>query len=202
MEKIFDAKGMACPLPVIHAKNESEKLKENDVLKILVDNEIAVQNLTRFATHKNYDVTSLKESDTSFIVTMKITKTENDVEETIVCNVDNRDKGMVVVIDGNTMGKGEEKLGKILMKAFIFALTKQDVLPEIILCYNAGAYLTCEGSDSIEDLKTLEANGVEIFTCGTCLDFYNLKEKLVVGNVSNMYDIVETMEKATKIIKP
>ena len=100
------------------------------------------------------------------------------------------------------MGSGEEKLGKALMKAFIFALTKQDMLPETVLCYNSGAYLTCEGSDSLEDFKALEAEGVNIMTCGTCLDFYGIKDKLAVGSVTNMYDIVETMENAISIIRP
>ena len=111
-------------------------------------------------------------------------------------------KGLVVVIGSNQMGNGEEKLGKNLMKAFIFALTKQDVLPETILFYNSGAYLTCEDSDSLADLKDLEAQGVEIMTCGTCLDFYGLKEKLAVGSVTNMYVIVEKQEKASRIVKP
>ena len=109
---------------------------------------------------------------------------------------------MLVVLSANTMGTGEEKLGKALMKAFVFALTKQDVLPETILCYNTGAYLTTEGADTLEDLKLLESEGVTILTCGTCLDFYGLKEKLMVGGVTNMYDIVERMESAQIIVRP
>jgi selenium metabolism protein YedF len=100
------------------------------------------------------------------------------------------------------MGSGDEKLGTSLMKAFVFALTKQDMLPETIVCYNTGAYLTCEDADTLEDLKSLEAEGVNILTCGTCLDFYGIKEKLAVGSVTNMYEIVETMEKAKKVVRP
>ena len=75
-------------------------------------------------------------------------------------------------------------------------------LPDTILCYNTGAYLTCQGADTLEDLRLLESEGVTILTCGTCLDFYKLKEKLAVGTVTNMYDIVERMENAAQIIKP
>ena len=107
-----------------------------------------------------------------------------------------------MVLSAKTMGTGEEKLGKALMKAFVFALTKQDTLPETILCYNTGAYLTCEGADTLEDLKLLESEGVTILTCGTCLDFYGLKERLSVGGVTNMYDIVERMASATTIVRP
>ena len=123
-------------------------------------------------------------------------------EEEVACVMDSRRKGMLVVLSGNVMGTGDPKLGTSLMKAFVFALTKQDQLPDTILCYNTGAYLSCEGADTLEDLKLLESEGVTILTCGTCLDFYGLKEKLAVGGVTNMYDIVERMENAAQIIKP
>ena len=108
----------------------------------------------------------------------------------------------IIVVSSNEMGQGEKALGQTLIKAFLFAVTKQDKLPSKMLFYNSGAYLTCESSDSLEDLKTLEAEGVEIYTCGTCLNFYELTEKLAVGSITNMYDIVEMMEKAGKVIKP
>lgn len=100
------------------------------------------------------------------------------------------------------MGTGNDELGKVLIKGFIFAVTQLDKLPKTMLFYNGGATLTTEGSDSLEDLKSLEAQGVEIMTCGTCLDYYGLKDKLAVGSVTNMYSIVETQAKATKIINP
>ena len=127
---------------------------------------------------------------------------EETKEEEVACVMDSRRKGMLVVLSANVMGTGDAKLGTSLMKAFVFALTKQDQLPDTILCYNTGAYLTCEGADTLEDLKLLESEGVTILTCGTCLDFYGLKGKLAVGGVTNMYDIVERMENAAQIIKP
>ena len=95
-----------------------------------------------------------------------------------------------------------DELGKVLIKGFIFAVTQLDTLPKKMLFYNGGATLTAEGSDSLEDLKSLEAQGVEILTCGTCLDYYHLKEKLAVGSVTNMYAIVEAMAEAGRIIRP
>ena len=204
MEKIIDCKGMACPLPVVNAKKASEELKAGDVLTVLVDNEIAVQNLTRFGEHKGYSVTAEKKAEKEYAVIMTVSgeAAEETKEEEIACVLDSRRKGMLVVLSANVMGTGEAKLGTSLMKAFVFALTKQDQLPDTILCYNTGAYLTCEGVDTLEDLKLLESEGVTILTCGTCLDFYGLKEKLAVGGVTNMYDIVERMENAAQIIKP
>ena len=214
--RTVDARGMACPLPVVNAKKASEEMTLGGVLTILVDNEIAVQNLTKFGTSRNFQVSSEKKSEKEFSVTFQIsatssqqsqntptasTSTATTAEET-TCTPDSRKKGLVAVLSANTMGNGEEQLGKILMKSFIFALTKQDQLPDTILCYNSGAFLTCEGSDSLEDLKAMEAQGVKVLTCGTCLDFYNLKEKLSVGGVTNMYEIVEIMENAGSIIRP
>ena len=204
MEKIIDCKGMACPLPVVNAKKAAERLNSGDVLTVLVDNEIAVQNLTRFAEHKGFGVSAEKKADREYAVIMTISGAvaEETREEEIACVKDSRRKGMLVVLSGNVMGTGDPKLGTTLMKAFVFALTKQDQLPDTILCYNTGASLTCEGADTLEDLKLLESEGVTILTCGTCLDFYGLKEKLAVGGVTNMYDIVERMESAAQIIKP
>lgn len=214
--RTVDARGMACPLPVVNAKKASEEMTEGGVLTILVDNEIAVQNLTKFGTSRNFQVSSEKKGEKEFSVTFQISAsslkqhqnavvsqaaTTTDSEE-ISCSPDSRKKGLVAVLSANTMGNGEEQLGKILMKSFIFALTKQDQLPDTILCYNSGAFLTCEDSDSLDDLKAMEAQGVKILTCGTCLDFYGLKEKLTVGGVTNMYEIVEIMENASSIIRP
>ena len=204
MEKIIDCKGMACPLPVVNAKKVSEELGNGDVLTVLVDNEIAVQNLTRFAEHKGFGVAAEKKGEKEYAVIMNISGAgaEKAKEDEISCVMDSRRKGMLVVLSANVMGTGDAKLGTSLMKAFVFALTKQDKLPDTILCYNTGAYLTCEGADTLEDLKLLESEGVTVLTCGTCLDFYGLKEKLAVGGVTNMYDIVERMENAAQIIKP
>ena len=204
MEKSIDCKGMACPLPVVNAKKASEELRAGDMLTVLVDNEIAVQNLTRFAEHKGFAVSAEKKDAKEYAVIMTISgaAAEEVKEAEIACVTDSRRKGMLVVLSGNQMGTGDPKLGTSLMKAFVFALTKQDQLPDTILCYNTGAYLTCEGADTLEDLKLLESEGVTILTCGTCLDFYGLKEKLAVGGATNMYDIVERMENAAQIIKP
>ena len=111
-------------------------------------------------------------------------------------------KKQVHIINTDTMGTGDEKLGKQLLKGFIFALSKQDILPASIIFYNRGAFMTTEGSESIEDLKNLEAMGVEILTCGTCMDYYGIKDKLQVGTSTNMYVIVEKQVNANRIVRP
>ena len=196
----LDERGKQCPLPVIEAKKALEASAPGEKVEVVVDNEIAVQNLSKMADHKGLAVCSEKTGEREFLVT--ITAEAPVAAEEVTCTPDGRRKGMVVVLSSNQMGQGDEALGKLLMKGFVFALTQQDMLPETILLYNSGAFLSCEGSDNLEDLKTLEAQGVEILTCGTCLNHYGLAEKRQVGGVTNMYEIVEKMTKASVVVRP
>ena len=205
MEKLIDCMGMACPLPVINAKKAIEAFAEDGLLRIKIDNDTAVQNLTRLGEHNGFQVSSEQLGEKEYVVTMQIKagggKPAEVPSEAISCTVPAKGK-KVVVISANTMGSGDETLGKKLMKAFIFALTSQDEVPDKVICYNTGAYLTTEDADTVKDLKALEEAGATIMTCGTCLDFYGLKEKLQVGIISNMYDIVEAQMGASLIIRP
>ena len=122
--------------------------------------------------------------------------------EAATCEVPAAKKNVTVQISAETMGTGDDLLGKKLMKAFIFSLTQLEELPQTILFYNGGAHLTCEGSDSLEDLKNLADAGVEILTCGTCTDFYGITDKLAVGEVTNMYVIAERLSGASVVVRP
>ena len=187
MSVVVDALGKQCPIPVVMAKKALAELQTPDTLEILVDNEAAVQNLS-------------KTGEKRFSVTMEVSAPVRPAEET-VCAPDARGD-LVVAVGSNCMGNGKEALGKTLMKGFLYAVSQLPTLPKTMLFYNSGAYLTCAGSDSLEDLKFMEAQGVEIRTCGTCLDFYKLKETLAVGSITNMYAIAETLAAAGKVIKP
>ncbi len=205
MEKTIDCRGMECPLPVVTAKKTIEEFTEDGSLLVQVDNETAVKNLTKFANSKNFTSTSEKLGEKEYQVKIQVKADPNAeaAEEVTELPSPAETSGkFTVVLSSNRMGNGDDDLGKALMKAFIFALTSQDQIPENLICYNSGAFLTCEGSDSLEDLKLLEEQGTKIITCGTCLNHYGLTEKLAVGSVSNMYEIVETQIKGGKIIKP
>lgn len=194
--KKLDARGWTCPLPVIETKKCVETMNVNEQLEILVDNEIAVQNLTKFASQRNHSVVSKKLEEKTYQVILTV-----GAQEDCECKED-KTSDFIVAVGSNKMGDGDPALGTALMKAFIFALTKQDQYPTSILFFNSGASLTCVDSDVLEDLHTLQDNGVEIYTCGTCLNFYGLNEKLAIGSVTNMYDIVEKMEKVGHVVKP
>lgn len=199
-----NAMGDACPIPVVKTKNAIKELNGPGVVETLVDNEIAVQNLTKMANQKGYTVKSEKLGDSEFKVTMEIGEVvaEDNTEDEVSCQIPVAKKNTVVVISSKTMGDGDTELGTTLMKGFIYALSQQEELPSTILFYNGGAAHTCEGSAALEDLKSMEAQGVEILTCGTCLNFYGLTEKLQVGGVTNMYVIAEKMTGADLVVKP
>ena len=205
MERTIDCMGMACPLPVINAKKAIESFTEDGALNIKVDNETAVQNLIRLGEHNGFRVSSTRDGERAFTVTMAVTagagKAADMPAEALSCRAPARG-GKVVVLSADTMGTGDEKLGRKLMKAFVFALTSQDEVPDKVICYNTGARLTTLDPDTVKDLKSLEAAGATVMTCGTCLDFYGLKEQLQVGIVSNMYDIVEAQMNASMVIRP
>ena len=209
MQKIkVDAMGDQCPIPVIKKKKALKEITETTLVEVHVDNEIAVQNLSKMAKQKNLEYKCEKLEEQHYIIKINAeaegvsiqqkAPAENDKE---ICYPD-RKSNTVVVLSSNQMGNGSEELGQILMKGFIFALTELDELPSTVLLYNSGVKLSTEGSNSIEDLKTLQAQGVEILSCGTCLNYYDLTEKLQVGDVTNMYFILEKMAQADKIIRP
>ena len=199
----LDERGKQCPLPVIEAKKALEASAPGEKVEVVVDNEIAVQNLEKMAGQMGYGVESSKEEEKTWKVVLHVSGQEKSAEEIPAdqCLVPGKKK-TVVAVTADHMGEGNEELGKVLIKGFLFAQTQLETLPDTILFYNGGAKLTCEGSDSIEDLKKLEEAGVQILTCGTCLNYYGLTEKLKVGGVTNMYVIAQNMAEADLVVRP
>lgn len=201
---LVNAIGEQCPIPVVKATRALREMTEPGTLEVLVDNEIAVQNLTRMAAGHHLAARAEKRGEREFAVTVEVPAPVGEApaeEPELVCAPDQRGD-LVVAVDTDAMGRGSDELGRTLMKGFLFAVSQLPQLPKTILFYNGGAKLTTEGSDSLEDLKNMEAQGVEILTCGTCLNYYGLTEKLAVGSATNMYSIVETLAGAGKVVKP
>ena len=205
-----NAMGEACPIPVVKTLHALQELNGAGTVQTLVDNEIAVQNLTRLAESKGCAIRTEKRGEKEVCVTIT---TEGAVAESgdkeISCTVPAAQKKTVVVISADHMGEGDDELGRILLKGFLFALTQQEKLPSTLLFYNGGARVTCEGSPSLEDLKNLAALGVEILTCGTSeqnalqiLSAYGLTDRLQVGGVTNMYVITEKQMQADLVLRP
>jgi selenium metabolism protein YedF len=188
---LVEAEGLACPFPVIEAKKALRKSGSEDVV-VRVDNEAAVGNLKRLADSMQRDHLVTELSATVFEVTIKGETAEpaglaKDASPVFA----EADSEYIVQISHKLMGAGNDELGAVLMKSFIYSLSEQDRLPLAIVFYNTGVELTCQGSPVLEDLKTLEKAGVSILSCGLCLDFLGLKEKLAIGEITNMYRIAE-----------
>ena len=196
--KEINAKGLACPQPLILTKKAVESSDEKEFL-VIVDNETAVKNLEKFAKSSNLDFKFDKKSDQEFNVYVSKSNNTEIKKPTQFCSVDNSDN-TVIAISKDFMGNGSEELGKLLIKGFIYTSSEYDKLPKTIVFFNSGVKLTTEGSPCLDDLEKLQDNGVEIISCGTCLDYYGLKEKLKVGEISNMYTIYETLFNAGKVI--
>ncbi len=202
-----NAMGDTCPIPIVKTKKAIAQLGGAGTVETLVDNEISVQNLTKMANQKGYAVKSEKLGPGQYKVTMTVGEQdappEDGADETcLVTPAPEGKRNIVVAVTSPRMGEGNDELGAVLMKGFLYALNQQDTLPATILFYNGGAPLTCQGSQSLEDLKSLEAQGVEILTCGTCLNYYGLTDQLAVGEVTNMYTITEKLTGAHLVVRP
>ena len=199
---LVNAVGEQCPILVVNATQALRAMTEPGTLEVLVDNEIAVQNLTRMGASQGYAVQAEQREENLYSVRVLVNKLpEKESANQPECVVDTG-AGLVVAVSSDVMGQGSDELGATLMKGFLFALGQLPQLPRTVLFYNGGAKLTVEGSASLEDIKGLEERGVEIMTCGTCLNYYGLTDKLAVGAVTNMYSIVEKLAGASRIIRP
>lgn len=192
--EIIDVLGKPCPIPVIETKKVIKNLSdEGGTVKVLVDNDIARQNLEKMADGMNLKSSYTVEDNGNITVIIEVTKNAYKGSK-------EKSESLSVAIGSEFMGTGDETLGRTLMKSFIFSLTELDTPPENILFFNSGAFLTKEGSGVVDDLKILAAKGTKIGTCGACINFYKLSTTPAVGDVLNMYSITETLSRAGKVI--
>ncbi len=192
-KNIVDARGLTCPKPVIKTKQALSKL-EGNILIVLVDNSTAVANVSKFARSANCNVMVEERNKNEFVLTLIKEQREILIEETKTSNI-------AIFIGADIMGRGDEKLGHILAKGFLYTLTEIEPKPKSIIFANSGVKIsTSDKEDVIIILKELEKQGIKIISCGTCLDYFYLKENLKVGEISNMYEIVETLLDADKVI--
>ena len=192
MKQRIDARGWDRPRPIIETKKLLDTMKEGTVITT-VDNKLAVTNLISFSESMGYEAVCA-EKDGEFDI--EVTKEFSEYDDNTLA------KGSLVIqISSNTYGSESDGLGENLMKAYIYALTEADVFPESLMFINKGVLLTTEGSPVLDSLKTLEAEGVEILSCGACLNFFGLENSLEIGNVTNMYAMVSKMNEAANAIK-
>ncbi len=194
MPKTVDARGLACPQPVILTR---AALQEADAVLAIVDNETARQNVTRMAEKAGWSVRAETRDDGIYL---HIGKAEAQPEVQAQAAAAPAAGPLVLVVPGDTMGRGDDELGAILIRGFFHAVGQVSPQPDTLIFFNSGVKLVTEGSPVLEDLRALADQGVEILACGTCLGHYGLKEKVAVGEVSNMYTIAETLLRAGKVV--
>lgn len=195
-----DARGLDCPKPVIETKKMIDKI-ESGIIVVMVDNEIARENVRKFVQSKNISYSIEEKNGDYHIILTKGDSEESFVKQTEVSIQKSENDNLVIYIESNKMGEGSDELGEILMKSYLYTLTELDILPKSIVLVNVGVYLAINSSPVIDYLKDIEKKGVEIISCGTCLNYYNIQDQLGVGIISNMYSIIEELHSAERIIR-
>jgi selenium metabolism protein YedF len=197
--KILDARGWACPKPVI----ETRKALQTDIpLIVIVDNKAAKENVSRLAVKLGFQIQVEDKSDGTYInierresgTPQEIFKQEKETYTTC------ENANIVLVIASDTVGRGNDELGGVLMRAFMHTLLEVKPQPNMIIFMNNGVKLAVKGSPVLEDLQELSDNGIEILVCGTCLNYFGLTDSLGVGIISNAYNIAEALLQANKVI--
>ena len=200
--KIVNAKGLACPQPVVLAK---QAIESHEKVMVIVDNDTALENVKRLGTKLDCDVKVEKKNDNTYEIKLARKVGVAGKKEDFVpsCSANYAQSGpFVIVIAEDKMGRGNDELGYVLIKAFLHTVALQAEKPDVMIFYNTGVKLALKDSEVLDDLKELSAAGVEMLVCGTCLNYFEAKEKLGVGIISNMYDIAGTMSRAGRLLVP
>jgi len=192
MEKIVDTRGFSCPHPVIMTKKALDD-KQAENITTIVDNKVALENVIRMVKSQGYDLNVEDKGGDYFIHIIKGAQDSNIPL--------NKPDEIAVLISSNLFGEGSEELGSVLMRSFLYSLTQLEGKVKTIIFMNSAVFLTTEGSEVLDHLKTMEEDGVQLLSCGTCLDYYQLKDRLKVGKVTNMYSATEVLTNADKVIK-
>ena len=199
----IDCRGLACPQPVIATKKALEE-PESGGVTVLLNDPASKENVRRFAESQGHRVEISEEKG---IFTLTIEKLGTGKEqaqrgrEAPVPEAKTAPAGVAVFIDGDTIGRGSEELGRVLMRSFLQTLLASEPKPRHVILLNSGVKLACEGSGHLEEMQGLSAKGIDILVCGTCLDYFELKPKLLAGKISNMFEILATLNQAGKVIK-
>lgn len=201
--KVVDARGELCPKPLIMTKKALAEIDENDSLEILIDNETSMKNVSRFLTDNGMQVKQELKGNVFHLFVGKTGEIPENAPVEEYCEVSfSSNKNIVIAFQKELLGEGAEELGRILMKAFVNTLPEATVQPQSIVFLNSGIFLALKNSQVLDTLVKLEKSGVEILVCGTCLDYYQKKQELGVGIVSNMYDILEKLTSASSVVYP
>jgi selenium metabolism protein YedF len=201
---IIDCKGLQCPEPVLRTRDALEEITSG-VIEVIVDNEASKSNVERFGRSQRCEVSLAAEENYYRIIITKEAgghpSPDAPAAEEFVCDIP-QGGGLIYMISSNTMGMGDDELGWGLLQTYIQTIKEVSPRPSKIFFYNSGVLLTSRESGILRYIKELEEQGVEIFSCGTCIDFFNKNDKVLVGKLTNMYEIMDSMVRADKVVSP
>lgn len=192
-----DARGLACPQPVILTRRA---MREGRPLCTVVDNEVALANVSRMAAAAGWSVEVQRLEDGTRIT---LRPADQDVVPEAVAEPEAPAAAgpTVLLLASDGVGQGDATLGQLLMRSLLHTLQEVEQRPDVVICLNHGVRLAVSGSPVLEDLQMLERSGVSLLICGTCLDYLHLKDSLAVGTISNMYTIAETLLGAGRVVR-
>jgi len=196
MVKQIDCRGLECPKPVVNTKQALDEVKSGTVT-VIVDNKTSLENIKRLAKNSGYQVAVEDKEGDFYIDITKKGKAEKGKKE----RAEPLPDSYIIFITSDRLGAGDKRLGEILIKAFLNTIWEAEKKPDSVILINNGVKLSTEGSEALDTLELLVKEGIQIISCGTCLAYYNLTDKLKVGLASNMYEIVKILLDAHKIIK-
>ncbi len=200
----LDCRGLNCPEPVLRTKTYLEENKGKS-FSVEVDNDASRENVLRFAKSQGCETSVVQDGSNSFVITLipgtRSVAGENFRKEDYACDIPGG-RNLIYVISSDSMGSGSDELGWALLQTYVTTIEQVAPLPSHILLYNGGVKLAATTSKGLEALQKLERKGVTIWSCGTCLEFFHLEKKRKVGSITNMYDIMNTMAMAAKVVSP
>ncbi|MBN1758079.1 MAG: sulfurtransferase-like selenium metabolism protein YedF [Chitinispirillaceae bacterium] len=200
-EYLVDARGELCPKPLIMTKKALKECADGQPMRILIDNETSKNNVVSFLTDNGFNA-EVQQSEEVYSLLLHGASGELVQPDAASYCTTAPAAPHTIVIKSNRMGIGDDELGEVLLKAFINTISEVEPLPGSVVFYNSGVFMATDESPVAEALLGLEKAGVTLLVCGTCADFFHLKDRISVGTISNMYTILETITAAGKIIEP
>ncbi len=197
MSQTVDARGLACPQPVILTR---KAMTESADVTTIVNSASSRDNVRRMAEKSGCTVTVEADGADFYLHISRAGGVAQEPEAVAALSSAPAAGPLVLVISEDQMGRGNRELGGVLVRSFFHTLGEIEPRPDVIIFFNAGVWLVADNSPVLEDLCSLEASGMSLLACGTCLDYFELRERLAVGRVSNMYEIAETMLSAGRVV--
>lgn len=207
-QMIIDTRDELCPKPIIMVKKAIKESSGETTLKIKTNNRTSLENLLRFLKDNNYlsdvvnyndywEITAIQNTESSSI--------NDSIDISKYCNTSTpvdtpQNNTSVLVVKSKFMGQGDDDLGEVLIKGYFNALSESENPPGKIIFYNSGVFLSVADSPVIKSLIKLKEKNIDLLICGTCVDYYQLKEKINIGEISNMFTICEILNNTNKII--